>query len=60
MIVLLAFWIIRLQIPITVKYLITIILSFAGIMLIYEGIRRVGVLRFLFGMKLRRAVKEES
>jgi hypothetical protein len=37
-----------------VKYLIIVILSFAGIMLLYEGLRRAGVLRFLFGMKVGR------
>jgi len=55
-ILLIAFWVVHLQIPILVKYLIIVVLSFAGIMLLYEGIRRVGVLRFFFGMKRRRAV----
>jgi hypothetical protein len=55
-ILLIAFWLVQLQIPILAKYLIIVILSFAGVMLLYEGIRRVSVLRFLFGMKLRRAV----
>jgi len=55
-ILLIAFWVVQLQIPIIVKYLIIVVLSFAGIMLLYEGIRRVGVLRFLFGMKRRKAV----
>jgi peptidoglycan/LPS O-acetylase OafA/YrhL len=54
-ILLIAFWVVQLQIPILAKYLIIVILSFAGIMLLYEGIRRVGVLRFFFGMKRRRA-----
>ncbi len=53
-ILLIAFWVVQLQIPILVKYLIIVILSFAGIMLLYEGLRRVGVLRFLFGMKVGR------
>jgi len=55
-ILLIAFWVVQIQIPILVKYLIIAILSFAGIMLLYEGVRRVGVLRFFFGMKQRRAV----
>jgi len=55
LILLIAFWVVQLQIPILVKYLIIVILSFAGIMLLYEGIRRVGVLRFFFGMKRRKA-----
>jgi hypothetical protein len=60
-ILLIAFWVVQLQIPILVKYLIIVILSFAGIMLLYEGIRRVGVLRFFFGMKLgRRRVKSRA
>ena len=53
-ILLIAFRVVQLQIPILVKYLIIVILSFAGIMLLYEGLRRVGVLRFLFGMKVGR------
>jgi glucan biosynthesis protein C len=55
-ILLIAFWVVQLQIHILVKYLIIVILSFAGIMLLYEGIRRVGALRFFFGMKRRKAV----
>ena len=54
-IVLIAFWVIQLQIPIVVKYIIIVILSFIAIIVLFEGIRRVGVLRFLFGMKVRRA-----
>jgi hypothetical protein len=55
-ILVIAFWVVQLQIPVLVKYLIIVILSFAGIILFYEGIRRVGVLRFFFGMKLRKGV----
>ncbi|UCF99637.1 MAG: acyltransferase family protein [Spirochaetaceae bacterium] len=53
-ILLTAFWIVQLRIPILVRYLIIVILSLAGIMLLYEGIRRVSVLRLCFGMKARR------
>ncbi|UCF95887.1 MAG: acyltransferase family protein [Spirochaetaceae bacterium] len=52
-ILLIAFWVVQLQIPILVKFLIIVVLSLAGIMLLYEGVRQVGVLRFFFGMKLR-------
>jgi hypothetical protein len=55
-ILLIAFWVVQLQIPILVKYLIIVVLSFAGVMLLYEGVRRVGVVRFFFGMKRRKAV----
>jgi len=54
-IVLIGFWIIRLQIPVLAKYVIITLLSFIAIMVSYEVIRRVGVLRFLFGMKVRKS-----
>jgi hypothetical protein len=54
-ILLIALWVIRLQIPVVVKYLLIVVLSFIGIMVPYEIIRRVNVLRFFFGMKLKKA-----
>ena len=53
-ILLIALWVIKIQIPVIVKYLMIAVLSFIGIMVPYEVIRRVNVLRFLFGMKIRR------
>ena len=54
-ILLIALWVITLQIPVIAKYLLIIVVSFIGIMIPYEIIRRVNVLRFLFGMKLKKA-----
>ncbi len=54
-ILLIVFWVVQLQIPILAKYLTIVVLSFAGIVLLYEGVRRANVLRFCFGMKMRRA-----
>ncbi|UCB45973.1 MAG: acyltransferase family protein [Spirochaetota bacterium] len=54
-IVLIAFWVIQLKIPIVMKFIIIVVLSFIAIIVLFEGIRRVGVLRFLFGMKVKRA-----
>jgi len=53
-ILLVGWWVVQLRIPIIVKYCIIVVLSFIAIMVLYEGIRRAGVLRFLFGMKVRR------
>lgn len=53
-ILLVGVWVVQLQIPVFVKYVIILVLSFIGIMVLYEGLRRVKVLRFLFGMKVRR------
>jgi glucan biosynthesis protein C len=53
-IVLILFWIVRLNMPIIVKYCITVVLSFIAITALYEIIRQIGMLRFLFGMKVRK------
>ena len=55
-ILVIAFWVVQLQLPVIAKYIIIVALSFVVIIGIYEVIKRVGVLRFLFGMKLRKAV----
>ena len=54
-ILLIALWVIKIQIPVIVKYLLIAVLSFICIMVSYEIIRRVHVLRFFFGMKLKKA-----
>jgi hypothetical protein len=54
-ILLIGVWVVQLQIPIVVKYIIIVVLSFIAIIILYEGIRRVNILRFLFGMKVKRA-----
>jgi peptidoglycan/LPS O-acetylase OafA/YrhL len=51
-IVIVGYFLINLNLPVILKYVILALLSFVLIMLIYEFIvRRFGVLRFLFGMK---------
>jgi hypothetical protein len=46
------FFVIRLPMGILPKFLIVVALSFAAIMALYElGVRRIGVMRFLFGMR---------
>jgi hypothetical protein len=59
-ILLIAFWVIQLQIPVLVKYLSIVILSFAGIMLLYEGIRRDGVLRFFLRYEAAQGCSESA
>lgn len=56
-ILLVGLWVVQLQIPVFVKYGIILVLSFIGIMVPYEGLRRVKVLRFLFGMKVYRRIR---
>jgi hypothetical protein len=49
------YYIIQLDTPIIVKYVLVTILSFSATAALYEPlIRRFNVLRFLFGMKPRR------
>jgi glucan biosynthesis protein C len=55
-ILVIAFWVVQLQLPVIAKYIIIVVLSFVIIIGLYEVVKRVSVLRFLFGMKLRRAV----
>ncbi len=51
-IVVLAFFVVQLATPAPLKYLLTVVSSFAVIVALYEYVvRPVGVLRFLFGMK---------
>jgi hypothetical protein len=54
-ILLLGYFIIQLQLPILVKYLIITPLAFGTTLGLYEyGIRRVNLLRYLFGLKPRK------
>lgn len=55
-ILVIAFWVVQLQLPVLAKYIIIAVLSFVIIIGLYEVIKRIGVLRLLFGMKLRKAV----
>lgn len=53
-ILVIGYFVVQWALPISLKYPIVVVLSFIGIMLIYEFIvRRVNVLRFFFGMKRR-------
>ena len=58
-IVIVAYFVVQTGLAIPFKYVITAIISFAVIVAIYELIvRRVGVLRFLFGMRRKAATPE--
>jgi glucans biosynthesis protein C len=51
-IVIFAFFLVGWEESVPVKYLVLVVVSFAAIMALYEAVvRRIGVLRFLFGMK---------
>ena len=55
-IIVIGFYVVQWNTGIGLKYLTISVSSFIGIMLIYEFlVRRIGVLRFLFGMRLRSA-----
>jgi glucan biosynthesis protein C len=53
-IVIIAFYVVQLAIPVPAQWVVLMVLAVAGIFVLYEVVRRVGVLRFLFGMKPRR------
>jgi glucan biosynthesis protein C len=60
-IVIVAYFVVQTGLAIPFKYSITVIISFAVIVAIYELIvRRVGVLRFLFGMRRKAATPESQ
>jgi glucan biosynthesis protein C len=60
-IVAVAYFIVQTRMPVLAKYGITVVIAFAGIVVLYEGlVTRVGVLRFLFGMKKRAAEPRTS
>ena len=51
-IVVIAFFVVQLAAPAPLKYLLTVVSSFAIIVALYEYVvRPVGVLRFFFGMR---------
>ena len=53
-IVVLAFYIVQLALPIAVQAFLLFVLAVAGAFALYEIVRRVTPLRFLFGMRLHR------
>ncbi|MFC1904582.1 hypothetical protein ACFLXT_02325 [Chloroflexota bacterium] len=54
-IIIIGFFVIQWSMGIAPKYIIVVLSSFVGIMAIYDLlVRRINVLRFLFGMRLRR------
>ena len=54
LIVAVAYFVVQTGMPVLLKYGITVIIAFAAIIVLYEGlVSRVGVLRFLFGIKAR-------
>jgi glucan biosynthesis protein C len=54
-IVILAFYIVDLAMPVPAQWAVLIALSVLGTFALYEVVRRVNVFRFLFGMRRRRA-----
>ncbi len=55
MILILGYYVIRWNLGIGTKYAIVVVLSFTGIMGLYELlVRRFNVLRLLFGMRLKK------
>jgi len=57
-ILIVGFYVIQWSMGIAPKYFIIVALSFVGIMAIYELlVRRINVLRFLFGMRLKKKLK---
>ena len=57
-IIIVGFYVVQWSMAIAPKYFIIVALSFVGIMAIYEIlVRRINVLRFLFGMRLRKKLK---
>jgi len=53
-IIIVGYFVIQWHMNVYLKFLIVVVSSFAGIMLLYEGIRRLNVTRFIFGMRLKR------
>jgi hypothetical protein len=49
-----AYYVVQTGMPVLAKYGITVLVALAGIVVLYEGlVSRIGVLRFLFGIKAR-------
>ena len=53
-IVIIAFYVVQLAVPQAVQWVVLLIAAVAGTFAFYEIVRRVGVLRFLFGMRPRK------
>ena len=53
-IIIIGYFVIQWDINVYLKYLIVATLSFATIMLLYEGIKRTNATRFIFGMRLKK------
>lgn len=58
-IIFIAFFVVQTSLVIPAKYIITAVISFIAITALYELlVSRIGVLRFLFGMKVKRTASE--
>lgn len=61
MILTIGYYIVQLEMPIIIKYVLVTALSFSATAALYESlIRRFNILRFLFGMKLRKSMRFTS
>jgi hypothetical protein len=59
-ILIIGFFVVKWSAGIALKYAVIAIISFVAIMAIYELlIRRINILRFLFGMRLKKKTKAE-
>jgi glucan biosynthesis protein C len=59
-IVIIGFYVIRLAAPRPIEWVILLLAAVAGTFALYELVRRVAVLRFLFGMRARKARDHET
>ena len=59
-IVIIAFYVVQLGVPLVVQWAVLLVAAVAGTFALYEVVRRVGVLRFLFGMKPRRRTHQPT
>ena len=56
-----AYFVVQTSLPVLVKYGITVVIAFVAIVALYEGlVSRIGVLRFLFGMRRKTRVSKVS
>ena len=53
-IIIIGYFVIQWQMNVYLKYLVVVVASFSGIMLLYELIKRTVVTRFIFGMRLKK------
>jgi len=53
-IIVVGYFVIQWDMNVYLKFLVVVLASFALIMLLYEGIKRTNVTRFIFGMRLRK------